>query len=108
MSDLKHTQDLNVYIDNGLSTGEFVMHPNDGFDLGLVTTQYQVSFYHDPPTMPSAKPLLAGTILLRNTCRSGTLEVSKKQWEMLGREKSVTLFIKTDKIFIVSPRPKVG
>ncbi len=106
MSELKHTQDLNVYIDHGLSTGEFVMHPNDGFDLGLVQTQHRVSVYNDPPTDASAKPMLAGTILLRNSCRSGTLQVSKKQWEMLGREKSVTLFIKTDKVFIVSPRGK--
>jgi hypothetical protein len=104
MLGMKHTQDLNVYIDNGLSMGELVMHPNDGFDLGLVTTRHAVSIYSDPPTAASAKPILAGAILLRNSCRSGTLQVSKKQWEMLGKGKSVTIFIKTDKVFVVSPR----
>jgi hypothetical protein len=104
--EMKHTQDLNVYIDNALSTGEFVLHPNDGFDLGLVTTQHEVSIYSDPPTTPTPTRMIAGMIHLRNTCRSGTLEVSKKQWELMGREKSVTLFIKTDKLFIVSPARK--
>ncbi len=103
---MKHTQDLNVFIDNALSTGEFVMHPNDGFDLGLVRTRHAVTVYSDTPTAPSPRPVLAGTILLRNTCRSGTLQVSKKQWELLGKEKSVTIFINTDKVFIVTQNKK--
>jgi hypothetical protein len=104
--DIKHTQGLHVFVDNALTIGELVIHPNDGFDLGLITTQHPVSIYNDPPSEPAPRPRQAGKIYLRNSCRSGTLQVSKKQWELMGREKSVTLFIKTDKLFIVSRQSK--
>ncbi len=104
--EIKHTRGLNVYIDNGLAIGELAIHPNDGFDLGLINTQHHVSICNQTAAQGNNTSSFRGRILLKNSCRSGTLQVSQKQWEMMGKEKAVALLIKTNTVFIVSQQLK--
>ncbi|HEQ71777.1 MAG TPA: hypothetical protein ENN69_04745, partial [Spirochaetia bacterium] len=74
----KHTQALAVFVDNHLATGELVIHPNDGFDLGLMNDRHAVSVSFPAGGETSAETIvIPGTIRLSNSCRSGTLLVSK-------------------------------
>jgi hypothetical protein len=104
--DIKRTRGLTVYIDNGLAVGELVIHPNDGFDLGLINTQHPVSICNQTSTPGVNSSSHHGKILLKNSCRSGTLQMSQKQWELMGKEKSVALLMKTDTVFIVSQQAR--
>jgi hypothetical protein len=104
--DIRHTRGLDVYVDPVLPIGEIVIHPNDGFDLGLINTRHAVSICLQKPVLGGMPAAVPGAILLKNSCRSGTLHVSPKQWELMGKEKSVTLFMKTDTVFIVGPQSK--
>ncbi len=103
---IKHTRDLSVYVDNALAIGELVIHPNDGFDLGLINPRYPMAICNQISTPGVNSSAHQGNILLKNSCRSGTIQVSQKQWELLGKEKTVTLLLKTDTIFILTQPPK--
>jgi hypothetical protein len=104
--DMKHTQELNVFIDNHLATGDLVIHPNDGFDLGLMNAQYPVSIYNNTPAARNNLQALGGRIHLSNACKSGTLQISQKQWELIGKKQRVILCIKSEKVFIVTQHAK--
>jgi hypothetical protein len=103
---IKHTRGLSVYVDNALAIGELVIHPNDGFDLGLINPQYPMAICNQTSTPGVNSSAHQGRILLKNSCRSGTIQVSQKQWELMGKEKSVTLLLKTDTVFILRQEPK--
>lgn len=93
-----------VYTNSRLSTGDLVIHPNDGFDLGLMHNRYPVDVHLKVHSlMPETDTLpVPGEIHLSNACRSGTLEVSQRQWEMMHKQEQVILAIKDKDIFIVS------
>lgn len=103
---IKHTRGLSVYVDNALAIGELVIHPNDGFDLGLINPQYPMAICNQTSTPGVNSSAHQGRILLKNSCRSGTIQVSQKQWELMGKEKSVTLLLKTNTVFILRQEPK--
>jgi hypothetical protein len=66
------------------------IHPNDGFDLGLMTTEYVVRIYVGEATDPKALPDAAfthGKIHLKNNVRNGHVELGLKNAERLGASK---------------------
>jgi hypothetical protein len=102
--DLKSTKPLEVFINNKLSTGHLVIHPNDGFDLGLMNNSNRVAVYMNLSTAAkeSESSSQSGEIYLSNSCKSGTLEVSQRQWELMDKRGQVILAMKENSVFIVS------
>ncbi|RPJ06433.1 MAG: hypothetical protein EHM28_10095 [Spirochaetaceae bacterium] len=98
---MRRTHMLAVFVNSRLETGILVMHPNDGFDLGLMHDRYSVTV-HMKLDKKAARDPFPGAVQLNNSCRSGTLEVSQKQWELMHKQEQVVLAIKDTDVFIVA------
>ncbi|MFW5738662.1 MAG: hypothetical protein ACOCYX_07090, partial [Spirochaetota bacterium] len=66
------------------------MHPNDAFDLGLMTTEHVVRIHVGNAMDPSSLPdhaFVYGKIHLKNEVRQGYVEMGLKAAEKLGGSK---------------------
>ncbi len=70
------------------------IHPNDGFDLGLMTTEHTVDIHvgpeHDPGSV-EVDGFHRGTLHLKNEVRAGHIELSLKSTEKLGSAKNAVV-----------------
>lgn len=101
---LKTTEPLAVIGDYTFSEGRLGIHPNDGFDLGLMTTEYTVDIFTGEAgaeDFPADQSPTAGTIYLKNECRAGTVEMSLKTADRLSNPKKVRLAHEDGKILIL-------
>ncbi|MFP4362851.1 MAG: hypothetical protein ACLFR1_03165 [Spirochaetia bacterium] len=100
---MKHTGRLDIRTDVRFPINKVVIHPNDGYDLGLMNREYDVDLYFNAPLEAiksnSGKPL-NGTIHLENECKLGTLEISKKLWEQIENPKKAVLVYTPEKLII--------
>lgn len=84
---MNSTAPLSVLGDSSMDEKTINIHPNDGFDLGLMTTEHVVRIYvgdsADPASIPDAG-FVYGKIHLRNEVRNGYLELCVKSAERLG------------------------
>ena len=103
---MKNTGILNVLGDFSMAEDTVVIHPNDGFDLGMMMTSYPIYLYRgatfDEFTRGNGDKL-SGKILLKNECRLGTVEMSTKSWEKMGKPKKVQLFYEEPNLLIFIP-----
>jgi len=100
---LKNTGELNVLADFTMSEDTLVIHPNDGFDLGMMTVSYPVYIYRGATFQDFTEEKgdkISGKIHLKNECRMSTLELSKKSYEKLGQPKKVQLFYEEPNLLI--------
>jgi len=91
---MKKTGALKVLKSSRVTTSEFSIHPNDGFDLGLMTTQYEIQVFHGVSLDEFTQGKGAGTpakLKLLNECPKESFEVHPKVWESLGSPKTVIL-----------------
>jgi hypothetical protein len=77
----RSTAPLRVICRSNLQENCLNIHPNDGFDLGLMTTSHSVQ-------LESGK---AAEICLVNDCPKECLELNSRLWERLGKPKSAIL-----------------
>ena len=107
---MKKTSPLNVLGDFCMKEDTLVIHPNDGFDLGLLRTSYPVYIYFGCSPSDFAAGTgekLSGKILLENKCRLSTVEMGKKAWEKLGKPKRVELIYSEPNILVLPAAQKV-
>lgn len=100
---MKKTGALNVLGDFSMKDDILVIHPNDGFDLGLMQTSYSVYIFSGctfAEFEDGTGNKVGGKILLENKCRSGTVEMGKRVWEKIGKPKKVELLYHETKVFI--------
>ena len=106
---MKNTGKLAVMGDYTMKEGSVVIHPNDGFDLGLMTTDYPVYIYTNT-SIDDFKAgngnKIGGSISLKNECRVGTVEINLKVWENMGKPKYVMLCYEDSKLLIAAPMNK--
>ncbi|MFP4377829.1 MAG: hypothetical protein ACLFP4_12370 [Spirochaetales bacterium] len=87
---MKSTSVLTVLGDFSMDEKTVNIHPNDGFDLGLMTTEYVVRLHvgtQDDPSAIEEKEFLYGKIHLKNEVRAGHVELGLKSSERLGGAK---------------------
>lgn len=80
-----------------------VIHPNDGFDLGLMTTQYEVRIVMGETQEAFQKgsgKAVPGRLLLANDCPNGTIRLNLGQWQELGKPRELRLCCEEDKILV--------
>ena len=107
---MKKTNILNVLGDFSMKDDILVVHPNDGFDLGLMITSYPVYIFFGCSLSEFEEgkgEKIGGKILLDNKCRVGTVEMSRRILEKLGKPKKVELFYKEPNILIFPVQEKV-
>ena len=82
---------------------EIYIHPNDGYDLGLMMDKYPVKIYLNiaqEKFSASEGSFTDGHILLKNECKTGTMELSNKQCQILGNPKMARLFLADGRVLI--------
>ncbi|MFP4301254.1 MAG: hypothetical protein ACOC47_04200 [Alkalispirochaetaceae bacterium] len=92
----KETSFLQVLGDYSFDEKTVRIHPNDGFDLGVMTTDIVVKIYagnsldelEDPNTR-----FVYGNLYLENNTRMGTCELALKTVQKLGSPKRVRLHL---------------
>jgi hypothetical protein len=83
---VKSTAALSVLSDFSIDERTIHIHPNDGFDLGLMTTEYTIRMHVGAETDPSSleeKDFVYGKILLKNEVRGGHVELGHRSTERL-------------------------
>lgn len=82
------------------------MNPNDGFDLGLMTTMYEVDLVIGAdidPSEGSHAQAAEATLHLKNEITNGEIHVSVQDSKRLAELKTVSVY----RIDESSPRPKL-
>ena len=88
------TGELSVIADYSFDEKTINIHPNDGYDLGLMTTQAVVRIFvecsMDEFRTGEAKHVF-GHLNLRNETKAGTIEMSLRTAQRIGRPKRAQL-----------------
>ena len=105
---MKRSELLKVIPDTGFAPGKLVMHPNEGYDLGLMRQSHDIEVCINQPLEAFSKgscPHISGSLFLENECRHGVVEMSKKQWTEMGRPDQVLVVHNDGRILLLS-KPK--
>jgi hypothetical protein len=103
---MKKTEVLQIVGDIRQPESELQIHPNDGFDLGLMTVEYEthifagVSLQEFQSGNGEGKP---GKIRLLNECPVSTLKLNLGVWEKMGKPPRVRLFYNHGNLLIALP-----
>ncbi len=89
---MKSTPALKALCQPTLKANELSIHPNDGFDLGMMMTAYDVEIDGDGP----------GRVRLRNECPKECIELPPKLYEKFGKPRNAILKFDGTKLFIES------
>ena len=93
------TGELAVVGDFSFDEKTINLNPNDGFDLGLMTTEHVVRIYvgaDAPAEGDGASSALYGKVFLSNDVKPGSVEISLKTVQKLGGAKRVVLSFVSD------------
>jgi len=77
----RSTAPLRVLCRSNLRENRINIHPNDGFDLGFMTTRYTVAMEEGRQA----------EVWLLNECPLESVELSTADWERLGKPKAAIL-----------------
>ncbi len=72
---MKSTEPLRALCKPGLAANRINMHPNEGFDLGLMTTRHEVE----------VEGLGKAEVWLLNDCPKESFELNPGVWERYGK-----------------------
>jgi hypothetical protein len=103
---VKKTSSLRVYTDLSLPKNRIVIHPNDGFDLGLTDKNKSCAIYlntHDVSVMEN-QAYVHGSVVLDNNCHSGTININAQIWKNMGKPHYAVLACKGNSIFLITNR----
>jgi len=102
---MKKTGLLTVLGQHSQKSTKIVIHPNDGFDLGLMSTNYPIKIYANTTLdefEAKQKECVDGTIYLENNCRANTIELATKYWNKIGSPEIVTLYYDDGHLLILN------
>ena len=80
-----------------------VVHPNEGFELGVITSYHPVRIFFAASASEFKAgngPQIKGLLMLESRCKPGTVELGTRSWERLGKPASVVLLLDEDKLLV--------
>ena len=82
---------------------EIHLHPNVGFDLGLMNSRYKMKIF--PNTIveiftKGSEGFIEGSVVLDNKCKDKIIKISHLFWKKIGKPKKARLFIEEDKLLM--------
>lgn len=92
MAEIEKTGPLSLMGDYSFDEKTINIHPNDAYDLGLMTSRAVVQIFVDCSVeefLQGSVQSTYGNLYLKNETRMGTLEVSLKTAQKLGKPKQV-------------------
>ncbi|MBN2652553.1 MAG: hypothetical protein JXR63_09225 [Spirochaetales bacterium] len=102
---MQKTRPLSVSVDTKLEKNRMVIHPNEGFDLGLMKLEYDIDVYATSDVNSFVANELEsekGSIYLENECGNGMIKISMPMWNKLGKPKQAILLADSHRICIVA------
>jgi hypothetical protein len=103
---MKQSGKLAVLGDFSLKDNTVIIHPNDAFDIGLMTTSHPVYLYSGitlEEFQSGNGEKTNGSVLLKNECRMGTVEINLKRWQKMGKPKHVVIYYEEPHLLISAP-----
>lgn len=94
--EMKETEFLNVLADFSFPENRIVVNPNDGLDLGLMMTETvaELIYGENPSTYEHGSGYtLHGIVEQKNECRIGTVELSLRAVDRMGKPRRVRLHL---------------
>lgn len=85
---MKHSLPMKVSGSMQIPANRMNIHPNEGFDLGLMTTKYTLEM----------DDLGSVEVFLLNECPKETLQLNYKTWEKLGKPGKVIMELEEGKL----------
>lgn len=106
---VKKTGALKVAASQHLPAGHVGLHPNDGFDLGLMTKAHPVQWCvgigaEDFLRGGTGQPL-AARIELLNQCPHNTIQLNMQQWRAIGSPEQVVLLLDGVRMYLHVLKP---
>lgn len=104
---MKFTESLKVYEDPALPVEAIQIHPNDGFDLGLVSYSYKMKVFANCSADEFNKETAAfieGEVRQENKCRVGTVIMNPSYSSRLGNPETIRMVSTGEKILILRCR----
>ena len=104
---MKKTGTLEVFGQSGQKSNNIVIHPNDGFDLGLMSLKYDAKIYANmtPEEVENgSSDFIAGAIHLENNCKPGTIELNVKYWTKIGKPGKIVLYYDDGKLLLAEKK----
>ena len=90
--------ETNLYVKN-----DIIIHPNEGYDLGLLSQTTPVKIFANTSVdvfKSEDENSIDGIVILKNDCRQGNIQLSKKYWNLIGKPEKVILYYENNKILI--------
>ncbi len=103
---MKTADHLTAMGDLTLGRDEIVLHPNDGYDLGLLAMSNRMRIYagtDDEDFLAGNGNCMEGTVHLKNECSLATVRMNLSRWKELGKPRHVRLTCHEDKLLIGLP-----
>jgi hypothetical protein len=101
---MKKTEKLRVAASSALACDRLVIHPNDGFDLGMMTKEHEVSVCTeigiDQFLGGSSGTVSPAHVELRNECPQRTIQVAPKTWERYGMPESAVVLFDGSRLYL--------
>ena len=110
---MKSTASLLIISDYNMAQDIVVIHPNDGYDLGLISYSYPIKIFINTPmddfkqenTMSKDNNdyinYINGNIILKNECKANTVEISHKICQKIKNPKKLKLFYINNKLLLM-------
>lgn len=76
-----------------------IIHPNDGYDIGLFNNKYIKKIY-TPGEKIFDNNYIENEVILSNECKNGSIQISNNFWIKIGKPPKIKLSINEDKIYI--------
>ena len=92
---MKSTDTLLVQTELSLNEN-IVLHPNEGFDLGLMSSANPVKIFYNVTIDVFNKGednFIKGSLLLENKCKHGTIKIGNKHWKKMVSPLKIKLVI---------------
>ena len=102
---VKKTASLKVAASLHIASGLVSLHPNDGFDLGLMTKSHEVEWCTGilPQDFLDGKrgQVLSVKMQLLNDCPHQTLRMNMHQWKNMGSPEQVVMLLDGCRMFMI-------
>jgi hypothetical protein len=101
---MKKTNSLRVYTDLSLPKNRIIIHPNDGFDLGLTNKNKSCIIYLNAQddNLSQNNTGVPAFIVLDNNCTAGTMSINAKIWKDIGKPHKAILACKGNNFFLIT------
>ncbi|MEI8094146.1 MAG: hypothetical protein WCG80_08045 [Spirochaetales bacterium] len=101
---MKKTLTLQVSASQHIPKGKLILHPNDGFDLGLMRVKHEVQLCGEISVQDYLKGE-SGTrspaeVDILNECPHQTLQLGASHWKLLGCPPKAVVFYDGERLFI--------